>query len=54
MLIILIIVVLLLMFGGGYYGYRSYGPAYGGGWIGLILVILLIVWLLGGLHGVGW
>jgi hypothetical protein len=44
--LLLILVVLILLFGGGgfYYG----GPVYGGSGIGLILVICLIVYLMGG------
>ena len=43
---LLIILVLVLLLGGGgfYYG----GPVYGGSGIGLILVICLVVYLLGG------
>jgi Protein of unknown function (DUF3309) len=47
--LIIIIIVLLLIFGGGgaYYGPRAgWGaPHYGGGLVGL-LVLILIVWLL--------
>jgi len=51
-MIILLIVVLILLFGGGggyYYG-RGAGwraPQYGGGFLGLVLVILLVLWLTG-------
>ena len=52
--LLLIIIVLFLLFGGGfgtYHAWGNYGPAYGGGiGIGTILVILLVVWLLGGLR----
>jgi hypothetical protein len=43
---ILLLLVLLLLFGGGglYFG----GPAIGGGGIGLILVIGLIIYFMGG------
>ena len=44
--LILLIVVLLLLFGGG--GYYYGGPAVGGGGLGLILVICLIIYLMGG------
>ncbi len=43
---LLLIIVLLLLFGGG--GFYIGGPAYGGGGVGLILVICLIVYLVGG------
>jgi hypothetical protein len=51
-LMILLIIVLVLLFGGGggyYYG-RGNGwstPHYGGGLLGLVLVICLILWLTG-------
>lgn len=53
MSIILIIIVLVLLLGGGgaYYGPRAGwgGPHYGGGLLGLVLLILLILWLTGNL-----
>jgi hypothetical protein len=42
----LLIIVLLLLFGGG--GFYIGGPAVGGGGLGLILLICLIVFLMGG------
>jgi hypothetical protein len=50
MLIALIVVLMLLLGGGGYYfgrgaGWRS--PHYGGGLLGLVLIILLVLWLSG-------
>ena len=47
--LILIILVLLLLFGGG--GFYFGGPAYGGGGLGLILLICLIIYLMGGFRG---
>lgn len=44
--LILLLVVLLLVFGGG--GFYLGGPAVGGGGVGLILLICLIVFLMGG------
>ena len=49
-MLILLIVVLILLFGGGYYygrgaGWR--GPHYGGGLLGLVLIVLLVLWLSG-------
>ncbi len=44
--LILVIVLLLLIFGGG--GFYIGGPAIGGGGLGLILIICLIVYLMGG------
>lgn len=55
MSIILIIVLLVLLLGGGgaYYGPRAgwRGPHYGGGLLGLVLLILLVLWLTGNLGG---
>ena len=52
MTLIIIIIVLVLIFGGGggYYAHRSYGVPGLGGVIGLILVVLIALWLFGGLH----
>jgi Protein of unknown function (DUF3309) len=51
-MLILLIVVLILLFGGGggyYYGRGAgwRGPHYGGGLLGLVLIILLVLWLSG-------
>jgi hypothetical protein len=43
---ILLILILLLLFGGG--GFYFGGPAVGGGGVGLIILICLIVYLMGG------
>jgi hypothetical protein len=43
---LLLLVVLLLLFGGG--GFYFGGPAIGGGGIGLILVICLLIYAMGG------
>jgi len=52
MMLILLIVVLILLFGGGggyYYGRGAgwRGPHYGGGLLGLVLIVLLVLWLSG-------
>ena len=49
---ILIIVLLLLLLGGGggYYGYNRFGGRGLGGAIGLVVVVLLALWLFGGLR----
>jgi hypothetical protein len=48
MLLLLILVVLLFGGGGGYYGYSRWGT--GGGWgiLGTVLLIMVIVYLVGG------
>ncbi len=51
--IILIVILLVLLLGGGgaYYG-RGAGwgtPHYGGGLLGLVLLVLLVLWLTGNL-----
>lgn len=49
--ILIILAVLLLLFGGFGYGYRSsWGNYYGGGvgLLGLILIIVFVIWALGG------
>ena len=48
-ILIVVILVLLLGGGGGYYGYNRYGGRGLGGVLGLVLVVMLAVWLLGGL-----
>ena len=44
--ILLLMLVLLLLFGGG--GFYFGGPVIGGSGLGLVLVICLVVYLLGG------
>ena len=55
MSLILLILIIVVLFGGGggYYAHRSYGGRGLGGVLGLVVVVLLVVWLIGGLHGVG-
>jgi hypothetical protein len=51
MLILLIVLLVVLGGGGGYYGHSRWG--YGGGagiGLGTILLILLVVYMLGGIH----
>jgi hypothetical protein len=43
---LLLIVILLLLFGGG--GFYFGGPVIGGGGLGLILIICLLVYVMGG------
>ena len=53
--LILIIIILLLVFGGGGLfvgrGRNWRAPHYGGGLVGLIVLILLVLWLTGNLGG---
>jgi hypothetical protein len=49
-ILIIILLILLLGGGGGYYGYSRYGGRGIGGALGLVLIILLVLWLVGGLH----
>lgn len=53
-LLIVLVLVVLLVGGGGWYGPRAGWayPQYGGGLVGLILLIVLLLWLTGNL-GVG-
>jgi hypothetical protein len=48
---ILIIVVLVLIFGGGggYYAHGRYGGAGLGGVLGIVVLVLVALWLFGGL-----
>jgi len=48
MLLLLILVLLLLGGGGGYYGYSRWGAGGGVGIFGLVLIILLVYYLVGG------
>jgi len=51
MLLLVLLLLLIFGFGGGYWGHRQWGPpgSLGIG-LGTILIIVLIVWLLGGLR----
>lgn len=54
MSIILILVLVLLLGGGGaYYGPRAgwRGPHYGGGLLGIVVLMLLVLWVTGNLGG---
>jgi hypothetical protein len=50
MLLLIIVLVLLFGGGGGYYGYSRWGSRGGLGILGTVLVIMLIVYLGGGLR----
>ncbi len=49
---LLLIIVLLLLFGGGggYYGYSRWGTGGGLGIFGTVVLILLVLYLFGGLR----
>ena len=47
--LLLIILLLLLLFGGG--GFYFGGPAIGGSGLGLVLLIVLVIYLMGGFRG---
>jgi hypothetical protein len=50
LLILLILVILLLGEGGGYYGYSRWGYGGGLGIFGTVLLIVLVLYLLGGIR----
>jgi hypothetical protein len=51
---ILIIVVLIILFGGGgYYAHGRYGGTGLGGVLGVVVLILVVLWLAGGLGTTG-
>ena len=47
-ILVIILVLLLLGGGGGYYGYSRWGTGGGVGIFGLVLIILVIYYLVGG------
>jgi hypothetical protein len=50
MLLLIIILILLFGGGGGYYGYSRWGAGGGLGILGTVLLIVPVVYLLGGLR----
>jgi hypothetical protein len=48
---ILLIIVLVLLFGGGggYYAHGRYGGTGLGGVLGIVVIVLLVLWLFGGI-----
>ena len=50
MLLLIIVLVLLFGGGGGYYGYSRWGAGGGMGIVGTILLIVLLLYLFGGLR----
>jgi hypothetical protein len=50
MLLVIILLLLLLGGGGGYYGYSRWGTGGGLGIVGTVLLVLLLVYMFGGLR----
>lgn len=50
LIVIIILVLLIVGGGGGYYAHRSYGLPGLGGVLGTVLLILVLLWLFGGLR----
>jgi hypothetical protein len=50
MLWLIILLVLLFGGGGGYYGYSRWGPGGGLGIVGTVLLVVVILYLVGGLR----
>jgi hypothetical protein len=53
LLLIVLILLVLLLGGGGYYGYSRWGPGGGLGIVGTVLLVVVLLYLVGGLrfHG---
>jgi hypothetical protein len=51
--ILIIVLLILLLGGGGYYGHSMYGGAGLGGILGLVLLVVVMFWVVGGLR-IGW
>jgi hypothetical protein len=50
MILLIILLVLLFGGGGGHYGYSKWGTGGGLGIVGTVLLILVVVYLVGGLR----
>lgn len=50
MILLIILLVLLFGGGGGYYGYSRWGAGGGLGIVGTVLLILAVVYLVGGIR----
>ena len=50
MLLLIILLVLLFGGGGGYYGYSRWGPGGGLGIVGTVLLVVVLLYLFGGLR----
>jgi hypothetical protein len=51
MLLLILVLLLVFGFGGGYYGYNNYGPRGGIGIFGAVILIVIVLYFIGGLHG---
>ena len=49
-MLLLIILLVLVFGGGGYYGYSRWGTGGGLGIVGTVLIVLVVVYLFGGLR----
>ena len=49
-MLLLIILLVLVFGGGGYYGYSRWGTGGGLGIVGTVLLVLVVVYLFGGLR----
>jgi len=50
MLLLIILLILLFGGGGGYFGYSRWGTGGGLGIVGTVLLVVVVMYLLGGLH----
>jgi hypothetical protein len=50
MLLLIILLVFLFGGGGGYYGYSRWGSRGGLGFVGTVLLIVVVIYLVGGLR----
>jgi hypothetical protein len=50
MLLLILLLVLLFVGGGGYYGYSRWGTGGGLGIVGTVLLVVVLVYLFGGMH----
>jgi hypothetical protein len=48
---VIIVILLVLALGGGGLGYRRWGVAGGVGPLGAVLLIILLLWAMGYMHG---
>ena len=46
-ILIIIVLILLLGGGGGFYAHSYYGAPGLGGWVGVILIVVIVLWVFG-------